>query len=164
MILSVIGSKNGLVPSGNKPLPEPILTKIHDVMRDNVLTNNFSTCDVPGGKIGPRPISLMIVTFNLNINGNNMVPLSDSLYTCHNVWELAQILAHYSMCIRLIGNRDGFNILDTVLSHKINVCTGLCYGWFCCGFNSSPSGQNGRHFSDDIFRCIFVNEKFCILI
>ena len=31
-------------------------------------------------------------------------------------------------------------------------------------FNSSPPGQNGRHFSDDISRCIFVNEKFCILI
>ena len=25
-------------------------------------------------------------------------------------------------------------------------------------------GQNGRHFADDISRCIFVNEKFCILI
>ena len=25
-------------------------------------------------------------------------------------------------------------------------------------------GQNGRHFADDIFRCIFVNEKFCTLI
>ena len=24
--------------------------------------------------------------------------------------------------------------------------------------------QNGRHFADDIFRCIFMNEKFCILI
>ena len=30
--------------------------------------------------------------------------------------------------------------------------------------NSSPPGQNGRHFADNIFRCIFVNEKFCILI
>ena len=30
--------------------------------------------------------------------------------------------------------------------------------------NSPPPGQNGRHFADDIFRCIFVNEKFCILI
>ena len=27
-------------------------------------------------------------------------------------------------------------------------------------FHSSPSGQNGRHFADDIFRCIFGNEKF----
>ena len=31
-------------------------------------------------------------------------------------------------------------------------------------FNSIPPVQNGRHFPDDIFRCIFVNEKFCILI
>ena len=23
---------------------------------------------------------------------------------------------------------------------------------------------NGRHFPDDIFKCIFLNEKFCILI
>ena len=30
--------------------------------------------------------------------------------------------------------------------------------------NSSPPGQNGRHFADDIFGCIFMNEKFCILI
>ena len=30
--------------------------------------------------------------------------------------------------------------------------------------NSSPPAQNGRLFADDIFRCIFVNEKFCILI
>ena len=30
--------------------------------------------------------------------------------------------------------------------------------------NSSPPWQNGCHFADDIFRCIFVNEKFCILI
>ena len=27
----------------------------------------------------------------------------------------------------------------------------------------SPPGQNGRHFADDSFRRIFMNEKFCIL-
>ena len=27
-----------------------------------------------------------------------------------------------------------------------------------------PPGQNGRHFADDIFRSVFVNETFCILI
>ena len=32
------------------------------------------------------------------------------------------------------------------------------------GFNSSPSRHNGRCFADDIFRCIFVNDVFCILI
>ena len=30
--------------------------------------------------------------------------------------------------------------------------------------NSSTPWQSGRHFADDIFRCIFLNEKFCILI
>ena len=30
--------------------------------------------------------------------------------------------------------------------------------------NSSPPGQNVRRFTDDIFRCIFVNENICILI
>ena len=30
--------------------------------------------------------------------------------------------------------------------------------------NSFPHGQDGHHFADDIFICIFVNEKFCILI
>ena len=35
--------------------------------------------------------------------------------------------------------------------------------WFI-SVNSSRPGQNGYRFADDIFRCIFVNEKFCILI
>ena len=28
---------------------------------------------------------------------------------------------------------------------------------------SSPA-QNGRHFADNIYKCIFLNQKFCILI
>ena len=32
------------------------------------------------------------------------------------------------------------------------------------GIGSSPTGQNGRHFADDIFRCIFMNENFCSFI
>ena len=30
--------------------------------------------------------------------------------------------------------------------------------------NSSPPQQNGHQFAHDIFGCIFMNEKFCILI
>ena len=30
--------------------------------------------------------------------------------------------------------------------------------------NSSPPEQNGRHFADNIFKYIFVNEKYCISI
>ena len=39
-----------------------------------------------------------------------------------------------------------------------------CWRYSNQGDNSSPPEQNGRHFTDDIFICIFVNEKFCILI
>ena len=31
-------------------------------------------------------------------------------------------------------------------------------------FNSSPPGQNGHHFTDVIFKCIPMNEKFYISI
>ena len=31
-------------------------------------------------------------------------------------------------------------------------------------FKSSTPGQNGRHSADNIFKWIFVNEKFCISI
>ena len=30
--------------------------------------------------------------------------------------------------------------------------------------NSSPPEQNGCHFADNVFKCISVNEKFCIAI
>ena len=30
--------------------------------------------------------------------------------------------------------------------------------------NLFSPGQNGPHFTEDIIKCIFVNEKFCILI
>ena len=41
----------------------------------------------------------------------------------------------------------------------------LILDFFCVElFNSSPHGQNGHHFADNIFRCIFVNETICILI
>ena len=32
------------------------------------------------------------------------------------------------------------------------------------GIYSSLPGQYGCHFAENIFRCIFMNEKFCILI
>ena len=36
--------------------------------------------------------------------------------------------------------------------------------WCCHIVNSSPPEQNGCHFTNNIFRCIFVYEKFSILI
>ena len=47
-----------------------------------------------------------------------------------------------------------------------NICSfiwNLINCW-CHQFNLSRPEQNGRHFADDNFRCIFVNDNFCILI
>ena len=38
----------------------------------------------------------------------------------------------------------------------------LAPGGCSCNLNSSPPGQNGRHFADDMFKCIFLNENFWI--
>ena len=33
-----------------------------------------------------------------------------------------------------------------------------------CHINTMRLRQNGRHFPDDIFKCIFLNENSCILM
>ena len=40
----------------------------------------------------------------------------------------------------------------------------ICPQWRGTYINSSPPVQNSRHFADVIFKCIFIHEKFCILI
>ena len=58
-------------------------------------------------------------------------------------------------------------ILKARLTHGKNESLG-CWltvaGSMSVYINSSPPRQNGRHFADDIFICIFVNEKILILI
>ena len=49
-------------------------------------------------------------------------------------------------------------------NHSYNLKPMSLYQPVITGVNSSPPGQNGRHFADGIFKCIFMNEKFCILI
>ena len=36
--------------------------------------------------------------------------------------------------------------------------------FFLYDINSSPPAQNGCQFADNIFKCIYVNENFCILL
>ena len=57
-----------------------------------------------------------------------------------------------------IGNNSLWRNLSPVLA--VPAAFVPWYHWL----NSSPTGQSGRHFIDDIFRCIFANENFCILI
>ena len=51
-------------------------------------------------------------------------------------------------------------IRDLIGSRQQGWSTNRTNWWF----NSSLPVQNGCHFADDIFKCIFMNEKFCILI
>ena len=53
-----------------------------------------------------------------------------------------------------------FAFIFTVLS-EVMLCDVLLSGF---SVNPSRPGKNDRHFADDIFKCIFMNEKFCILI
>ena len=48
------------------------------------------------------------------------------------------------------------------LENVISEMAAILYPHPCV--DSSPPGQNGHHFADNIFRYIFVNEKFCTLI
>ena len=56
----------------------------------------------------------------------------------------------------------------SIIQLIINMISKNTWFWFVIigaviGLLLSP-GQNGRDFADDIFKCIFVNEKFCISI
>ena len=47
---------------------------------------------------------------------------------------------------------------------KTDYHTGMDVSYVIINSSPPPPEQNWHHFADDIFRCIFVNEKFDILI
>ena len=47
---------------------------------------------------------------------------------------------------------------------KLLKCIGRIRDIHFMGFNPSPLEQNCHHFTDNIFKCIFMNENVCILI
>ena len=51
----------------------------------------------------------------------------------------------------LSSSNNSSHVTGIIASHKHHI-------------NSSPPGQNGHYVTDNIFRCIFMYEKFCILI
>ena len=69
-----------------------------------------------------------------------------------------------------VGKKDVHLIYTNVLKwwwFLVIVDTWNCrkhHGFGLLQFNSSPPGQNGGHFAEDIFKCIFVNENVWILI
>ena len=67
--------------------------------------------------------------------------------------------------IPLSTNYGNYFSLSYMLNFLHNLCQPVGYSsHYSIEFNSFPPGQNGRNFEDDIFNCIFVIEKFGILI
>ena len=79
------------------------------------------------------------------------------------------ILSLFRLKLSYFGSQDlgGFPWRSIKIYDNINDDR-ICHHWNISSLAplliQLPHGQNGCHFADDIFRCIFVNEKFCILI
>ena len=98
----------------------------------------------------PLPVSMLIyrqcnrnkLQWNLNQNTNNLTKNKYENFVC----KMAQILLKsQNVIIGTIGYR---RLADQERS----------------GFNTLRPRQNGRHFADDIFKCIFLNENVWIPI
>ena len=87
-------------------------------------------------------------------------------YLCMLELKLIYIIKRGPMCSEAkepsgLYDYSDLKVLETV---SISINDTLEKAWPCypgshyLDVNSSPLGQNGRHFADDIFRCIFVNE------
>ena len=57
-----------------------------------------------------------------------------------------------------------WNTLKRCCTHNGYLLWVQCLASSFNGVNSYPLGQNGCHFTDYIFKCIFMNEKFCVFI
>ena len=79
-------------------------------------------------------------------NGQN---LADSIFI-YIYWQLSFLRWNFTE----VGQYHGY------------WCPAFCHHQFFSdhSLNTLRPRQNGRHYPDDIFKCIFMNEKFCILI
>ena len=55
-------------------------------------------------------------------------------------------------------------VIKSFNCYYTNTAASLSNDGYVPSLDPSLPGQNGCHFADDIFKCIFMNEKFCILI
>ena len=76
-----------------------------------------------------------------------------------SVFIFCLIWLYFDYCFGEVCSGD---LIDTQSVLVVTACSSVPSR--CQAINSSPHGQNGCHFANDIFRCIFVNGKFCILI
>ena len=140
------GSDNGLLSDVTKPLPEPMLSpdcwypsycSFTEIVQDMLETNH--------------DLEVTLLKIFMHLPGNN-----EFIFLCHDIFwnKCADDMPSYALPLFVARQSTKYK-RDGMMLHKVNTCTCI---------NSSPPGQNGRHFTDNIFRCIFVNEKLYILI
>ena len=137
-----IGSGNGLVLPGKKPLRELLLTQICVTIWDI------------------RPQCLGTVRFKLN--GwyftdiiFKWILLRENFYTLNQIsWKFVpKVLIHdRSPLVQILFSAD--RVMTIIIDIDADVQT---------GFNTLRPRQNGCHFPDNIFKCIFLNENVWIL-
>ena len=164
-----IGSGNGLLPDGTKPLPEPMLTDYQWGSETFILWQFHKRC------LNQQSQKFLwkLLIWNTLIFPRGQWVNSESLQL------MKYTSAQSSNELQRPANMAGY--LD---SSPNNDCQGditfwLQIDWYHCLhnwlvwlyfvdsyflFNSLRPRQNGRHFPDDIFKCIFLNESIWILI
>ena len=109
----------------------------------------------------------------MNYCGFNIEPFCSDVCGDHRRPQtLAQIWRNMAICcgFRAVDaweKYSGFILLDTKghISKEMLLKMLSAKRWpYCSDFNTLRPRQNGRHFTDDIFKCIFLNESVWILI
>ena len=149
-------SGNGLVLPGNKPLPESILTSFMMTSSNGTKSALLAIC------AGNSPVSV-----NSPHKGQWRGALMFSLICARmNDWvnnreagDLRRHRGHYDVSVmfcEVLWHSPGsnFTVSVTICLKIILFIATLLRGLWS---NSSSPGQNGRHFADDVFECIFVN-------
>ena len=89
------------------------------------------------------------------------MPLACKLFTLPSLdWLILWLLNRFTDAVKFFSERDA-HIHDRVDNEVI---TSVLLLWVQWGVNTLRLWQDGRHFPDDIFKCIFLNENVLISI
>ena len=102
----------------------------------------------------------------------NMASVMRNIFTCIAllIYNMASVMRNIFTNMTFLILQDGisdekyFQRMSPLFYNMLSTYLPLFTKALESYVNSSPPGQNDRHFTDDIFRWIFVNEKSCILI
>ena len=92
------------------------------------------------------------------MNRNSIIFIQENAIA--NVWQIG---GHF---VQGGGGGGGWvNLRNTPQNeYAFNQLGGICTVTLQSKMNSFPPRQNERQYADDSFKCIFMNEKFCISI